>query len=227
MNLLKTGKTKDVYDLENGCYLLQFKDDTTVDEAGNLDPGGNVVGATIAGLGKASLRVSKHYFEKINAAGMLTHYIDSDLNQATMTVRPAALIGKGLEVICRLKATGSFLRRYGDYCREGQSLNCLVEVCIKDDGRGDPFITRDTLAELGLLNNDEYDAVKAAAVEMAGLIGGDLAGKGLSLYDIKLEFGRIDGKMALVDEFSWGVMRVYREGRWLQPFELSRYFEDR
>ena len=39
-----------------------------------------------------------------------------------MEVLPAKVFGKGLEVICRLKATGSFIRRYGDYIADGTVL---------------------------------------------------------------------------------------------------------
>ena len=226
MKLLNKGKTKDVYDLENGNYLLQFKDDATVDADGNLDPGGNVVGASIEGLGKTSLRLTKYYFEKINAAGIFTHYIDSDLDAATMTVRPATQFGgkAGIEVICRLKAVGSFLRRYGDYCDEGQDLDFYVEVSLKDDARGDPMITRDALNMLDILTNDEYDDLAARTRQIAAIIRDDLAAKGLTLYDIKLEFGRIYGKVALIDDFSWGIMRVYKNGEWLQPLNLGKYF---
>lgn len=38
MKLLVKGKTKNVYMLENGNILFQFKDDATIDEDGNLDP---------------------------------------------------------------------------------------------------------------------------------------------------------------------------------------------
>jgi len=226
MELLYKGKTKDVYDLENGAYLLQFKDGATVGADGQLDPGGNAVGASIEGLGRASLRLTKYYFERINAAGIFTHYIDSDLNAGTMSVRPASQFGgkAGIEVICRLKAAGSFLRRYGDYCAEGQDLDFYVEVSLKDDGRGDPMITKDALAMLGILSVGEYDDLAARAKQITAIIQGDLAAKGLTLYDIKLEFGQIDGKVALIDEFSWGVMRVFKGGKWLQPFELAAYF---
>ena len=226
MKLLRNGKTKDVYDLENGQYLLQFKDTTTVGEDGRLDPGGNTVGATIEGLGMASLKLTKYFFEKINAAGVFTHYISSDLEAGSMTVRPAELFGGkvGLEVICRLKAVGSFLRRYGDYCTEGQDLDSYVEISLKDDERGDPMITKEALALLNILGGAEYDDLVARAKEVTGIIRDDLAEKGLTLYDIKFEFGRIEGKVALIDEFSWGVMRVYKDGKWLQPFELSKYF---
>ena len=225
MKLLKNGKTKDVYDLENGNYLLQFKDSVTVGMDGKLDPGGNTVGASIEGLGQNSLRLTKYFFEKINTAGIFTHYIDSDLNASTMTVRPASLFGDGIEVICRLKVTGSFLRRYGEYCKEGQDLDFYVEVSLKDDERGDPMISKDALDMLGILSHAEYEDLKARTKQVTAIIRDDLEAKGLVLYDIKLEFGRINGKVTLIDEFSWGVMRVYKNGEWLQPFELSKYFD--
>jgi len=226
MKLLRNGKTKDLYDLENGNYQLRFKDTTTVGADGQLDPGGNTVGAYINGLGIASLRLTRYFFEKINDAGIFTHYIDSDLNAGTMTVRPATQFGGkvGIEVICRLKAVGSFFRRYGDYCVEGQDLDYYVEISLKDDERGDPMITRDALALLEILSFSEYDDLVSLAKQITAIIRDDLVAKGLVLYDIKFEFGRIDSKVALIDEFSWGVMRVYKNGKWLQPFELSKYF---
>jgi phosphoribosylaminoimidazole-succinocarboxamide synthase len=224
MKLIKKGKTKDVYALENGNILLQFKDSATVNEDGQLDPGGNKVGATIEGLGLASLRVSKYYFEKINAAGILTHYIDSDLDAGTMTVKPATFFGNGVEIICRLKATGSFMRRYGDYCTEGRDLNFLIEASLKDDERGDPMISSDTLDMLGIMSKPEYEEVKTLTKQITTIIRDDLIDKGLTLYDIKLEFGRINGKVALIDEISSGCMRVYKGDKWLHTVELDKYF---
>ncbi len=224
MSLIKKGKTKDVYDLENGNILLQFKDDATVGEGGQLDPGGNKVGATIAGLGLASLRMTKYYFEKINSAGISTHYINSDLDTATMEVKPATLFGKGVEIICRLKATGSFVRRYGDYCAKGQDLDFLIEASLKDDERGDPMIASDTLDKLGIMSLSEYQDLILLTKQITAIIRDDLIVKGLTLYDIKFEFGRINGKVALIDEISSGCMRVYKDGLWLQPLELDKYF---
>jgi len=224
MKLIKQGKTKDVYDLENGTYLLKLKDDATVDSEGNLDPGGNVVGASIEGLGKASLRMTKYYFEKINAAGIFTHYIDCDLDAATMTVRPATFFGQGVEIICRLKAAGRFMRRYGDYCTEGKDLDFLIEASLKDNERGDPMITSDTLDMLGIMSFAEYEKIKTLTKQITILIRDDLLKKGLTLYDIKIEFGLINGRIALIDELSSGSMRVYYDGVWLQGLELDRDF---
>ena len=60
MKLVYKGKTKDVYDLENGNYLLKFKDDVT-GEDGKFDPGANTVGLTIEGIGKSGLRLTKYF----------------------------------------------------------------------------------------------------------------------------------------------------------------------
>ena len=112
--LVYTGKTKDVFALENGNYLLKFKDDCTGKD-GVFDPGENAVGLTIEGVGDVNLRMSVYFFEKINAAGIRTHFVSADLAKTTMEVLPAKVFGKGLEVICRYKAVGSFYRRYNEY----------------------------------------------------------------------------------------------------------------
>ena len=83
------------------------------------------------GAGRAGLRLTKFFFEKLNEKGIPTHYIDANIEEQTMTVKPAEVFGEGLEVICRYKAVGSFLRRYGLYAEEGQSLDAFVEVTIK------------------------------------------------------------------------------------------------
>ena len=96
--LVYTGKTKDVFALDNGNYLLKFKDDCTGKD-GVFDPGENSVGLTIEGVGDVNLRMSIYFFEKINAAGIKTHYVSANLEDTTMEVLPAKVFGKGLEVI--------------------------------------------------------------------------------------------------------------------------------
>lgn len=225
MQLIYSGKTKDVYKLDDGNYQLKFKDDAT-GENGVFDPGSNAIGLTIEGLGQSGLRMTEYFFGQIAAAGYPTHFVSADVANATMTVRPAEVFGKGLEVICRFRAVGSFIRRYGDYCEEGRTLPAFVEVTLKDDERGDPPITKDALDILGLLTAAEYEELKKLTQDISGLIKDRLADKGLELYDIKLEFGRVDGRVALIDEVSGGNMRVYKDGQIVEPMELVRLILD-
>ena len=221
MQLVYKGKTKDVFKLDDGNYMLKFKDDAT-GENGVFDPGANTIGLSIEGMGQGGLRMTEYFFEKIQAAGYPTHYVSADVGNATMTVKPAKIFGKGLEVICRFRAVGSFMRRYGDYAKDGQALNAFVEITLKDDDRGDPPITKDALEMLGLLSAAEYETLKGLTQKISTLIKEELKTKGLELYDIKLEFGRVDGEITLIDEISGGNMRVYKDDSIVEPLDLVK-----
>lgn len=223
MKLVYKGKTKDVYDLEDGNYLLKFKDDVTGKD-GVFDPGANTVGLTVEGMGKSSLKMTKFFFEKLKEKGIPTHYVDADIENSTMTVRPAKIFGNGIEVICRYRAVGSFLRRYGMYAEEGQKLDSFVEITLKDDEREDPPITEDALHMLGILSRDEYKILKERTVEISNIVKEELAKKGIELYDIKLEFGRVgdNDEIALIDEISGGNMRAYKDGQYIEPLKLEK-----
>lgn len=227
MKLLYKGKTKDVYTLEDGNYLLKFKDDVT-GEDGVFDPGANTIGLSIDGMGQSGLKLTTYFFEKINEQGIPTHYVSSDVENATMIVLPAKMFGKGVEVICRYRAVGSFLRRYGLYAKEGQKLDAYVEVTLKDDLRNDPLITDEALEMLNIMTKDEYKVLVDLTKNISSIIKNELISKGLELYDIKLEFGRVgeDNHIALIDEISGGNMRAYKDGSYVEPLELEKIMLD-
>ena len=224
MKLVYTGKTKNVYALDNGNYLLKFKDDCTGKD-GVFDPGENSIGLTIEGVGDVNLRMSIYFFEKINAAGIKTHYVSAYLGNTTMEVRPAKAFGKGWEVICRHKAVGSFYRRYSDYVELGADLPAYVETTFKNDAKGDPLVTRDGLIVLGVMTGEQYDEIKAMTQKITQIVADEMAARGMVLYDIKFEFGYdAEGKVMLIDEIASGNMRVYKDGKYIDPMTLSKLF---
>lgn len=223
MELIYTGKTKNVYQLENGNVLLKFKDDCTGKD-GKFDPGENSVGLTIEGVGRVNLRMSVYFFEKLKQAGIKTHYISANLDDCTMEVLPARVFGHGLEVICRRKAVGSFLRRYGDYIEEGADLPYYVETTFKDDAKGDPLVTKDGLVDLGVMSSEQYDSLKAQTQEITKIVAEEMESRGMELYDIKFEFGYAGDEVILIDEIASGNMRVYKDGKYIEPMTLSELF---
>lgn len=224
MKLVYKGKTKDVFALDNGNYLLKFKDDCTGKD-GVFDPGENSVGLTIEGVGDINLRMSIYFFEKINAAGIKSHFVKANLEDTTMEVLPAKVFGKGLEIICRHKAVGSFYRRYKDYVEEGADLPAYVEMTFKNDELGDPLVTEDGLAVLGVMTHEQYEATKKQTQQITQIVADELKKRGLVLYDIKFEFGYdADGKVMLIDEIASGNMRVYKDGQYIDPMTLSKLF---
>ena len=234
MNMKKVyeGKTKDVYALDNGNVLLKFKDDCTGKD-GVFDPGENSVGLTIEGIGKANLETSVHYFELLKAAGIKTHYVSADVENATMEVLSAECFGKaqggnGLEVICRLVATGSFIRRYGEYIEDGTVLpGGYVECTFKNDAKGDPLVTGEGLVALGVMSAEMFESLKAQTLAITKIVADDLKTIGLDLWDIKFEFGYNGDEVILIDEIASGNMRVYKDGTIVDPVELTKLILNR
>lgn len=221
MEKIYTGKTKDVYQLENGNVLLKFKDDCTGKD-GVFDPGENAVGLTIEGIGRENLKTSIYYFELLKQAGIKTHYVAADIENATMEVLPGKVFGHGLEVICRLVATGSFIRRYGEYLKNGTPLEGgYVECTFKNDEKGDPLVTKEGLVALGVMSAELFESMKEQTLKITKVIADDLKSIGLDLWDIKFEFGYNGNEVILIDEIASGNMRVYKGNEIVDPIKLT------
>lgn len=222
MKHIREGKTKSVYQKEDGNIVLVFKDNVTTGSDGSFDPGANTSSGTIEGAGSAALAMSTYFFELLDNGAISTHFIGSDLDKKQMTVKAATPFGEGVEVICRLKAVGSFYRRYALYVQEGQPLDYLVEVTLKDDARQDPLINVEALCQLNIMTEQEHAILTTMTKDITAFVADVLEQKGLELYDIKLEFGKdIDGNIMLIDEISGGNMRVFQDGKPVDPIRLS------
>ena len=227
MKKVYQGKTKDVYSLDNGNVMLKFKDDCTGKD-GVFDPGENTVGLTIEGIGKANLQTSVYYFELLKKAGIKTHYVSANIDDATMEVLPGKVFGHGLEVICRLVATGSFIRRYGEYIENGTRLEGgYVECTFKNDEKGDPLVTGEGLVALGIMTAEMFDSIKAQTLAITKIVADDLKSIDLDLWDIKFEFGYNGNEVILIDEIASGNMRVYKGNEIVEPVELTKLILNR
>lgn len=209
-----SGKTKDLYLQPNGNILLVFKDDVT-GEDGVIDPGANTVIGKVEGKGRKSLAMTDYFFKCLHAAGIPTHLVSLDLEQGTMEVRRAEPLGKdssgtgGFEFICRTRPWGSFVRRYQRYIRDTDGkLDYLVEITVKDDERGDPLINDDTILALDLLSPEHLEQAKDITRRVCQIVEADLRAKGLTLIDMKIEIGLVDGEVVVIDEISADAMRV-------------------
>ena len=227
MKLVYQGKTKDVYSLEIGIVMLKFKDDCTGKD-GVFDPGEIRVGLKIDRIGKENLKTSVYYFDLLKKAGIKTHYVNADIDNATMEVLPGKVFGHGLEVICRLVATGSFIRRYGEYIEDGTVLEGgYVECTFKNDEKGDPLVTGEGLKALGIMNEEMFESMKQQTLKITKIVADDLKTIGLDLWDIKFEFGYNNDEVILIDEIASGNMRVYKDGKIVEPVELTKLILNR
>ena len=227
MKKLYTGKTKDVFSLENGNVLLKFKDDCTGKD-GVFDPGENTVGLTIEGIGRENLKTSIYYFEMLKEAGIKTHYVSANIEESTMEVLPGKVFGHGLEVICRLVATGSFIRRYGEYIEDGTPLEGgYVECTFKNDAKGDPLVTKEGLVALKVMSDELFESMKEQTLKITNIIAKDLKEIGLDyLKAAKAETGLpiVTEIMSAdkIDRFVEDVDLIQVGARNMQNFELLK-----
>lgn len=218
MKIIYTGKTKRLL-TDGKRVVLQFKDDLTGDADGKVDPGGNFIVGNIRGKGAASAKVTAFLFGKLAKARIETHFREL-LSDTEIEVLEAKMIP--LEVICRAKAYGSFLARYRGHFREMSPLD-LVEFNLKDDSLGDPLITPHAVVKLGIASASELRRIETTTRKVSSIVSKTLDARGLELIDMKLEFGRINRKLAVVDEISGDTMRVYdlKHKKLLNQVELA------
>ncbi len=234
LKLLYKGKTKDVYDLANGNVLLQFRDDTTMNEQGEEDPGGNLKGKKVVGSGRACLLMTQHFFDLFAKAAIPTHLVAIDVANLQMEVENAIPVGlnvalegnAGLEWIGRWVATGSFIKKYGKYISDGQRFeHPYIHATLKDDERGDPYIDKETIHLFKLLNEEGYMISKFYTTTIANIMKREFEKLGCELYDFKVEFGwNRKGKLILIDEIGPGSARVYKDGEKMEKVEIGNLF---
>lgn len=219
MEVLYDGKTKRLVRLGDRM-LLQFKDAVVGDAEGDVDPGGDFVVGRLEGKAVAAAKVAAYLFNSLKETGIKTHFLGVH-SETELEIRQAMRIP--LEVIYRALAYGSFLRRYRGHAQPMEELD-LVEFNLKADALGDPLLERSAITKIKIASEVEVERMEALAREVARHVSEVLAGFGLRLVDMKLEFGRVGGELLVIDELSGDTMRVYdpAQKKVLNQLELAR-----
>ena len=195
---LYEGKAKKVFATENpDVVIVSYKDDAT---AFNGEKKG-----TIVGKGVINNRMTNLVFQKFEAAGIPTHFIE-ELNDRETAVKKVDIVP--LEVIVRNVAAGSFSKRMG--VEEGKALLCpILEFSYKNDDLGDPFINDDYALALGLATKEEIDQIRSYTLKVNEIMKEYFLNAGMKLIDFKIEFGRYHGQILLADEVSPDTCRLW------------------
>ncbi|HEM4072947.1 TPA: phosphoribosylaminoimidazolesuccinocarboxamide synthase [Streptococcus suis] len=191
-DLIYSGKAKDIYATEDDQLVVAvYKDQATAFNGGKKEQ--------IVGKGRLNNLISSLIFEKLELAGIATHFVrrlsDTEQLNKRLEIIP-------LEVVLRNIAAGSFAKRFG--IEEGQELpEPIIEFYYKRDELDDPFINDEHVAFLNLASHEEIAYIKEETRRINGFLKGLFAQMGLTLVDFKLEFG-VDqsGQILLADEFS-------------------------
>lgn len=196
---LYEGKAKRVFATNDPELLIvDYKDDATA--FNGLKKG------TISGKGVINNQMSNRLMQKLEKAGIPTHFV-RELSERETLVKKVAIVP--LEVIVRNIAAGSFSKRYG--MEEGVVFEQpTIEFSYKNDALGDPLLNMLHARALGLATDTEIEQIKCYAFRINEILKAFWAECGVTLVDFKLEFGRLpDGTIVLADEISPDTCRLW------------------
>lgn len=201
--LVYEGKSKIIYEgTEAGTLVQYYKDDATAFNGEKHD--------VLSGKGVLNNRISEYIMQQLEDVGIYTHFIKR-VNMREQLVKACEMVP--IEIIVRNIIAGSISKRFA--IDEGINLyRPMVEMCLKSDKLGDPFITDEHVEVFGWAAPEEVEAMKGIAIRVNDFLSGLFAGVGIKLVDMKLEFGRIydeDGNIYLVvaDEISPDSCRLW------------------
>ena len=196
---LYEGKAKKVFKTEDDELLIvSYKDDATA--FNGLKKG------TIAGKGVINNKMSNLLMQRLEKAGVPTHFVEELSDRDTLVKRVSIV---PLEVIVRNIAAGSFSKRYG--VEEGTHFDSpTIEFSYKNDELGDPLINDYHAIAMKLATPEEIEKIKEYSFEVNEQLKAFWKECGITLVDFKLEFGKLsDGSIVLADEISPDTCRLW------------------
>ena len=199
LSQLYEGKAKKLFATENTEVLwVEYLDQATAGNGARKEQ--------IKGKGRLNNRITAVIFNELAYRGIASHFI-SQISDTEQLVRRMEMFP--LEIIMRNIAAGSFARRYGR--EEGTLLSRpVLELCLKDDTLGDPFINTDDVIALDLATRDQLDIISAKAREINHALTAIFNDINVTLVDFKVEMGRTsDGTILLADEITPDTCRLW------------------
>ena len=196
---LYEGKAKKVYCTDSPDLLIvEYKDDATA--FNGLKKG------SIAGKGVINNQMSNRLMERLEKAGIPTHFVE-ELNERETVVKKVSIVP--LEVIIRNISAGSFSKKYG--VEEGIVFQQpTIEFSYKNDDLGDPLLNDYHALALNLATAEEIETIKNYAFRINDVLKAFWSECGITLVDFKLEFGKTsDGTIILADEISPDTCRLW------------------
>lgn len=194
------GKAKQLVllDDDRDHYIQRFKNDATAFNGEKF--------AQFEGKGALNNAISSFLFERLEEAGVVTHYIERR-SLTDMLIRKLEIVP--LEVVVRNFVAGSLGRRTG--LKEGSAVNPpIVETYYKKDELGDPILADAHVKFLDLVDDEDLQTLKDAALQVNDVLQPIFERAGIRLVDFKLEFGfNPAGEIILGDEISPDTSRLW------------------
>ncbi len=189
------GKSKILYETEGGL-MMKFKDEMSAFDGRRVE--------VVKGKGKICKEFTCLLMRYLESKGIKTHLLEC-LGDGILVKRANPI---PLEFIVRNVAWGSLLKRLPLF-RKGERLKRpIFEVHYKSDELHDPLLANDDPLAANLLTEEELKKIRDTTMKVNSYLSELFSKAGFELMDFKVEYGRVDGEIILIDELSPDVFRV-------------------
>jgi phosphoribosylaminoimidazole-succinocarboxamide synthase len=223
MRLLREGKVKDIFQLENGNLLLKFSDRVSAFDI--------KFEQRIPNKGKVLCKFANFWFNKLDVP---SHFIGLRKENA-MEVRKLSMIP--FEFIVRGYYYGSMLERYTadtDFkylfgmnltLKKGEKLPYpIFEITTKSEEHDVP-VTRDKVLDSGIVSRDTLGEIEDTSIAIYKTMGSVAKSSGFIIADVKLEFGFDErNELNLADSIGPDESRIWLESDY-QPGQTQGSYD--
>lgn len=221
MRLLRQGKVKDIYLLDDGNILFQFSDRVSAFDVKMSTP--------IPRKGEVLCKFGKFWFDNLGTA----HHMLGVKGKDRMIVKRLEMLP--VECVVRGYFYGSFVERYrnflgsslpGDYSPilAGKLPSPIFDPTTKSEEHDIP-ISRREATRSKILSGEAYDCLESISASLYIKMSEIAEKAGFIIADVKFEFGRDkDGEIVLgdslgPDEFRLWLRREYSPGKAQQSYD--------
>jgi phosphoribosylaminoimidazole-succinocarboxamide synthase len=214
MTLIRSGKVKDLYQLDNGNILFHFSDRVSAFDVSMATP--------IARKGEVLCKFAEFWFDTLDTSHHMVRVVAKD----KMEVKKLQMIP--IECVVRGYFYGSFVQRYKQRLYDelppdfkpilGAKLpEPIFDPTTKSEEHDQP-IDRHSAVSLGILSDYDYDVLKAKSISLYKKMSFIADKSGFIIADVKFEFGKDEkGNVVLgdslgPDEYRLWLKSAYRPG---------------
>ncbi len=202
--LLVEGKTK--------CLFAHPQDGTLayMVNKNQITAGDGVRRNELVGKAQWSTRTTANVYRLLNEAGIATHFARR-VDDTTLLVKRCTMLP--VEQVQRRLATGSYLKRHPEVSEGTRFAPVLIETFLKDDARHDPQIGEVEILALGLVTQAEIAVLANVGRDVFATLESAWARLGITLVDLKIEFGRdTQGELLVADVIDNDSWRLWPDG---------------
>jgi phosphoribosylaminoimidazole-succinocarboxamide synthase len=221
MRFMRSGKVKDIYELDSGNILFHFSDRISAFDVKMATP--------IPKKGEVLCRFAEFWFHTLGVPHHMLKVVDKD----KMEVKKLQMIP--LECVVRGYFYGSFVERYKE--RLGRDLPSdfspvlgsklpepIFDPTTKSEEHDIP-IDRHTIISSGILRDDDYDFLERTSISLYNKMSKIVERAGFIISDVKFEFG-LDQKGNILlgdslgpDEYRLWLKTGYQPGKIQESYD--------